>query len=365
MTGRIFLDWWGRQLVSLVPEHLKDGLGRLRILPSRPLLEIREIPSGFTLTLLDQGETRFTGMLEGAADQDSDILVRCRTALKGTRRRARCILVLQGRRIMQRSVTLPLAAQGALDAVLGYEMDRLTPFAPDMVFWTHEITRRDVALGQITVLLSLVPRQIVTPVLARLAPLGQAPDSIAETGSARQIPLASKASSWRDKGARNPRLIALGALCVLIAVMGLGLQAQSARLATLDTSITALRPAALEASALRRQIEDRQAGDALMRHARARWGDPLDVLAALTDALSDASFLTDLSLRQGQVLISGQSTEPTALIQALSRTPVLRNPDFVAPVTRLSTQGTTHAGLGGASLFSIRAEIGTVKGRTP
>ncbi len=82
---------------------------------------------------------------------------------------------------------------------------------------------------------------------------------------------------------------------------------------------------------------------------RARNGDALQVLATVTDLMPDDTVLADLSLRQGKLDISGRSLAASRLIPAMATDPTLRNPSFVAPVTRTPD--------GKADTFVIRAEL--------
>ncbi len=82
---------------------------------------------------------------------------------------------------------------------------------------------------------------------------------------------------------------------------------------------------------------------------RAKTGDVLQILAAVTDIVPDDTWLTDLSLHQGKLGINGQSPAAARLIPALAADPSFRNPAFAAPVTRAPD--------GHADLFAIRAEL--------
>ena len=82
---------------------------------------------------------------------------------------------------------------------------------------------------------------------------------------------------------------------------------------------------------------------------RARVGDALAALAATTAVLPDDTYLTDLTLRQRHLVMNGRSAAAARLIGLLSAAPGLREPAFLAPVTRSDT--------GHADLFSIRAEL--------
>ncbi len=75
----------------------------------------------------------------------------------------------------------------------------------------------------------------------------------------------------------------------------------------------------------------------------------MQALAAVTDALPDDTWVTDLTLHQRQVTLAGQSHEAVRLIGRLSSETALRNPAFTAPVTCSET--------GRGDLFSVSAEL--------
>jgi general secretion pathway protein L len=77
--------------------------------------------------------------------------------------------------------------------------------------------------------------------------------------------------------------------------------------------------------------------------------DILRVLAKTTEILPDDTHLTDLSLRQRKLSLSGQSAAAAKLIGAIAADPFFKDPAFSAAVTRV--QG------GKLDAFSINAEI--------
>jgi general secretion pathway protein L len=101
--------------------------------------------------------------------------------------------------------------------------------------------------------------------------------------------------------------------------------------------------------ALRKKVAAGTAGDEVLTAEAARIGDALQVLATVTDIIPDDSWLSELSLHQGKLGISGQSPAAARLIPVLAADPAFRNPAFAAPVTRAPD--------GHAELFVIRAEL--------
>jgi general secretion pathway protein L len=138
-------------------------------------------------------------------------------------------------------------------------------------------------------------------------------------------------------------------LLLAVAAAGTPFVTQSLAIAAVEARIAALQPRVAEVEALRRRIAAGTAGNDVIAAERARNGDALQVLATVTDLMPDDTVLADLSLRQGKLDISGRSLTAARLIPAMAADPTLRNPSFVAPVTRTPD--------GKADTFVIRAEL--------
>jgi general secretion pathway protein L len=65
--------------------------------------------------------------------------------------------------------------------------------------------------------------------------------------------------------------------------------------------------------------------------------------------LPDDSYLTEFTMRERKMTLSGLSASAPKLINALSTDPRIRNPAFTAPVTRSESNHN--------DVFSIRAEL--------
>ena len=242
-----------------------------------------------------------------------------------------------------REVVLPLAAARDLPAVLGFEMDRLTPFSADEVYWSVSDLTFDRARAKLSLTLSIALRVQVDALRAALARINVAPAFI-ETEMGR-IDLAGTA---QQPGRRLRK--GLSILCGLLALACLAtpfLRQQMALDATAQ-DIAAATPAADKAQALRQQLTAAAQGRAAIAQARHA-GDALQVLSLLTAALPDGTWLSDLTLKSGDLTFDGQSANAAQLITLLSAMPGLRNPSFTAPVTRTAD--------GKADLFSMHVTV--------
>lgn len=339
-----FLLWWAQQLRASLPARLvRDGAGpaarglavALRLLPGGQ--------HGVEVVARRKGRDAALGCfaLDGAG------IAALRTAAAG--QGAAAVLRLPPELLLEQQVALPIAAERDPERVLHYEMDRITPFTADELFWTWTVERRDRAQGRLHVRLSLVPKARVSPVLDALRQAGLRPAALeaGAPGAVRRIALdRPPPARWRRRG-----LAVASAACAVLAVAAVAVPfaVQSVRSAEVERRIAALRPRAEEAEALRRRILSSAAGTDVFAEQRARVGDVLATLATLTDVLPDDTFLTELTVRTRIVTVSGQSAGAARLIAALAAERGIRNPAFAAPVTR--NEGTRAEG------FSIRAEM--------
>lgn len=352
MKIRDVRDWWLRQMHDLLPawfireSRAFDGY-MIDYLPDGVMLRL---PDGTAVSLPGPAPQVDGGGIP-AADQST--LHDALTAIVATHGRREVILRPNPTMLLEREVILPTAAEHSLDHVLVYEMDRLTPFAAADVVFGARIMRRDMAAGRLHVCLSLVPTAALGGLLPVLRSAGMEPLAL-EILRPGPGPLHLSLTQRRSMAQRRARHLLTGAaaICGGLAVVALVLPfaLQSVAYARLDRRMASVRAPALAATRIRQDIQGEAAGRNLIRAEQQRLGNPLVILGALTTALSDDTYLTDLSLQQGRLLISGQSHATTAVIQAMNADPVFMAPSFAAPVTRSSDRG--------YSQFSIQATVG-------
>ena len=332
-------------LVGLLPEYLRPaGGGRDPAL----LIGVPEgaEAAGFTLAV-----RRWRGVLPlgRLAQGGGRGVVPVRVARAA--RRNIVVLRLPSRYLLERQLTLPLATASDLRGVLGYEIDRLTPFSASEVAWAHRIEATDPATDQVRVGLAMVARGMIRPILAELAQAGLVPQRVEianGAGAIRSIPL-DEADPSQTRAARR-RMLAMGVLCGTLAAAAVVVPfaGQAVVEAELDERIAALRPAVAEVERLRkREMAEAARGDMLATE-RAQAGNPLAALATLTALLPDDTFIQEVSLAQRKLILRGQSGGAARLISVLAADPALRDPAFAAPVVRTED--------GRADLFTIRAD---------
>jgi general secretion pathway protein L len=339
---REILLWWLRQMRALLPERLLPDAWR------GDALLVEACAPGPSDTPQVRLKLRRRGQETPLGDFCLDEAGRHAAGTVVPRPAGQVILRPDNGAVLCRKVSLPLAAEYDLQRVLRYEMDRLTPFTAEQVFWSAETERRNRDAGRLEISLLLAPKSLVQSVISALASIGLDVGAIETTttdGMLRRIDLAalsSPRSRWLP--------IAWGAVAVLaLAALVTPFITQALAFNAIDARIAALQPRVAEVDSLRKRIAAGSAGNDVIAAEHASTGNALQVLAAVTDLLPDDTVLADLSLRQGKLSISGRSRSAPQLIPAMAGDPILHNPSFAAPVTRTPD--------GKSDTFVIRAEL--------
>jgi general secretion pathway protein L len=335
-----FFTWWGDQLRALLPTGLA---GAKPLDHDAVLVTLGDAPDLVEVALRKRGQTSRLGRF--TLDPAGIRTMKQAVAVPG--RPNATILRLAADFLLEKQLILPLAAERELDRVLGFEMDRETPFAVDEVYWDATVLERDRRQGRLRVLLSLVPRAPLDDLIRHLSAAGLAPTMLAPIladGSVRPIQLDH--SGPRGSGRAVPMLALATAVLALIAI-ALPFTKQALAIRSVDATIATLQPTVDETSRLRRQITG--GGGEVVAAERAKLPNALKVLAATTQALPDDTHLTDLSLKNRRLSLIGQSAAAARLLGALAADPTFKDPAFAAPVTKLEANR--------QEIFSIATEV--------
>lgn len=238
---------------------------------------------------------------------------------------------LSARRCLFRELELPARAGEFLEGVVRSQIDRLTPWrAGDCAFgWSAP---KPLDANRITIALAATKRAPIAALLEVAA------DAVAVT-SAREgeAPIAILSRRAGDASRRDRWRLGLAAalgvslLCAAAAVAADWTLGQRLRDETdaLTASLAERRAALLR----REHALDDPAALALDARKRAT---PAAVVAleALTRALPDDAYLTDMRLKGDKVDISGVAADAAALVKHIEQSPHFSHAVFTAPITR-------------------------------
>lgn len=343
-TLRALLYWWMEQIASLAPTSWRTPAGRE---PDGLLLVANETCTRLEILARKGGVT----MPLTSATVEPSSLASAADVLRQRGGAMPVILTVPGEAVLERSATLPLLAEKNAGQALGYDLDRLTPFSVDEVFWTWSLLSRDRAQGRLWLKLVLIPRARWSPLLEALSRASIVPSWIEGRGADNVLHRIALGSRARRGGLRLRTTLAWSCVVLAGAALITPVVKQTIELDGVNGRIAALRPLVARVETIQRQIMASSTGLDVIAAETARLGSPLQALATLTNVLPDDTYLTDFTVHQRKLTMNGQSAAATQLIGALSADPALRNPAFIAPVTRSET--------GKADLFAIRAELGS------
>lgn len=358
-TFASFWRWWTGELARLVPQRLSMLGGRTRA----PVLAFE----GDELRLIEprggvQGEEA-TVVLSALDEVRRKSAVRSLLERAGeTRGRAR--LALGRDEALVRRVTMPAATEENLAQVLGFEMDRLTPFKSDEVYFDHRVISHD-ANGQILVQVAIARRDVVDAQVAKLRALGvsvqgvSVRDDIGHPGAPLDL-LPTEQRGERETSRERTIQWLLAAVVVVLLAVALTLPAWQKRQAVIAMHpvVGKSKQAAEATDTIAREL-DKQVADYNFLLARKHGTYPvLAFVEEISRLLPDNTWLSQLDVKvvgKGrEVQISGETTSSSKLIEILEQSTLLQNAAPRGTVVRGSQPGTER--------FQIAAEVRT---RTP
>lgn len=332
-----FLRWWAGELATLVPARWRASFagGQRWYIVER---------QGEAWVLRRVGET---APLCAAPDDllpETAAATLAQALAEADPADRRIALVLPAERVLRRRLVLPAAARDNLRQVVGYDIDRQTPFRADDIHYGVRQLDGSPGEGRVAVELAATPRATLDPWLDALSTLGIRPDRVdvadhAGLGGVDLLPPAR-----RPRRADRQRLLNIGlaVLIVILAITGMALWVHNRAVAldTMRAEVEALRGDAQQVKALRQRLtESAGASGFLVRH-RLESPTVLPVLAELTTRLPDDTWLERFTLNaNGQIGFQGQSPQAARLIDALKGATHISEPSFQGTIQTDPTSG--------------------------
>jgi general secretion pathway protein L len=343
-----FLNWWVGQLASLAPRSTSGPIGgKVPILVVTPDLSVQPGPPAVIARIEKRDQIERIGRVV----LDPSGLRRLRGACARHGHSLQTWIEMPPGGLLEKRLTMPVVAERELDRVLGYEIDRETPFHRNDIYWARTVEQRDHIHRRITVRVAIVAkRQLgdLPSTLGRAGLVWRGMIGRSPSGATAIIPAARPGEATR-RGWRDFVRPALGWACavLLVAAIAIPFARQEEALSAVNRQIASLRPAVTAVEHLKARIDHDRIQVASLARQRAKFGNPLTMLTAVTAALPDDTHLTELDYSKGNIVLTGLSKRAARLIGDISHSPDLRNPAFSAPVRRIE-----HVGV---DVFSITA----------
>lgn len=317
---RGFWAWWTTALASWLPPRLRAVFG---LAQQRLLLRRQDDSLGLALTLPAQpGESPIRELTElpwDAAFVDDEPLSRLLSPRINSLPRW---LLLPERGGLRRRLSLPAAAADRLREVLGFEIDRQTPFTLADVYYDARVLGRR-GDGQIDAELIVVPRDSLERALAALGDPLVATLAGVDMADAGGLPLGVNLLPGAQRSRRrDPRAIwNFGLAVVALVALGAGLwqilHNREAAADALEIQAKRLGQQAAKVSAEKKQLVDQVEGLRFLQQTRSGRPSTVEVLDELSRLLPDSTYIERVSIEGERILIVGLSSEAPRLVERL------------------------------------------------
>jgi general secretion pathway protein L len=334
LAGRAPLELIETWLASLA-RCLPPGLRRELAQRDRHLL-IAPREDVATLAVVQGDETLDLGAVDAQAPGALTAI------LSGVRRDVRHTVVqLSAAEVLSREVSFPEQVRTNLRQVLGYEIDRLSPFQADQVYYDFRVREGAARGGKLRVELALCRRDAADEWLRRLRDTGVPADQLRWEGAwpkANLLPPEERPRR-RVRLVTPTRLLILLILVLVAAVLASPLWQKQRQLELLDAKLGTLRARAAEVEEVRAALERAREGSTVVLQRKIDQPRSVDLLRELTERLPDDTWVQNLDLNDREVQIRGESGQATALIGLLEKAPGFSGVSFRSPVVQVATTG--------------------------
>ena len=328
-----FFRWWRSELAGMLPDGLRQRFERrhdtVLLSPSDDELRISRRDNGrveelgrIDMTLPDAGE-RLAATLAGMSADSTRIEVAVAPA-----------------KVLLKQIQLPLAAEENLRQVLGFEMQRQTPFRAEQVYFNYRVVARRPHSQQLDVQLAVVPRAVIDSIVDPIADWHLEPEegAVKAEQDDRVFAFAPGDAGNRPSSGFRRGLLVLN-LALLVTVVAIPFVQQQQYLEQQRARLGEIREAATTASKLQQRIDQHEARSHYLFAQKSGRPASVQLLEELSRRLPDDTWLFRVELRDGKVHMQGTSTRASALIAELEGSRFLEDVRFASPVTQDGTSG--------------------------
>lgn len=337
-----FLRWWAGELVALLPANWRElsslgGGGPLVSLREDELI-VHEMRLG---RLVEVDRVRLSGL-----DPAGQRLALTNLLDKGPGGSAQSVrLCLDGTQCLSKRIRLPLATEENLREVLGFEMDRHTPFKAEQVYFDHRILKRDASQGLIDIELTLAPKPAVDALIARIEALGgrvasaMCADDLQKPAPHPDLLRQTHRVRPANSPARNLNL-ALAVVFVLMSGIVVAIPVWQKR----DAAITLLpqlgkaKSEADAAEAVHRELEKLAAENNYILTRKYTQPSALSLIEDLSRVLPDTTWIQVMEIKSAakgrEVVLTGETASSSKLVETVEQTGSLQNASFRSPLTK-------------------------------
>lgn len=331
-----FWRWWSGELIALVPQWMRQSSANAA---NGLLIEVK--PQTVILQRWLQGSLTELGRIDRQSD-DIDTQGNTFQTLfsKLHKRDEQVALWLTDTQCLVKQIELPLAAAKNLRQVLGFEMDRHTPFKVEHVYFDFRVLRVDNQKNRLVVKLVVVPRSAIDSLLNLLERWGAPVNAAYVAGIAAPdgdainlMPVERKIAQPSKLRGINLGLLLLTLILAMAAIIIPIWQKRQAVIALLPI-VDRANQQAREADALRREQERLAAEYNFMLKKKQEAPPLVVVLDELSRLLPDDTWVQQFNLKGTELQIQGETGSSSRLIALFENAELLHDANFRSPLTK-------------------------------
>ncbi len=346
-----FLSWWKTELLGGLPDGVREFLD-----PPKPKLYVRLIGDELVLSSSPDSDE----LLRVALAEDPAIASQTLAAeiAKFEDRKININLLLDADQVLAVHRKVPAAAVDNLRQVIGFEMDRYTPFSRDQVRYDVRIDGEANSKGQLPVELVYSPANDIDKLIRVATDRGLVLDAV-DVIESRDDEVTTRGVNLleRHERARHSQrqlLLNLGLaglfVALLYSLMWISLGKRDAAIEAYQVQVGEARVASARVRELRDTLDDAREAASFLDQTRGQKARVIDLLREVTNLLPDDVWLTRFQVTQNVLRLNGEAPKAETLIATLAESDRLDN---------VTVDGAITAGSNGKERFRLKMDIMT------
>jgi general secretion pathway protein L len=331
-VGRPLMDywtWWKEELTSVIPMPLRQ----LLINTNKLVLEIVNSEAEIYRIVGSKKQTIARININDLGSVQVGSIIREGNATEN-------ILVIPKQQVLEKHVTFPMATEENIREVLSYEMDRLTPFTSNQVYYDHHLVSRNKQKSTIELKLVIVPKERVDNLLNDLVQIGFKPhvltvtsDNAGKEAQINLLPLDKRARKINALKIVNYSLTGLAVLLLFMALM-LPIWNKVRYIESLEPELDKYSKSAEKIITLRKQVEKAEEEALFLVEKKQDSILMLRIIDELTQIIPDDTWINQVDVADNEVHLYGESVSSASLLPIIESSKIFSNAQFRSPVTQ-------------------------------
>jgi general secretion pathway protein L len=328
-----YWSWWTEELMSVMPISMRQILFNTNKL----ILEI------------DNDEVEIYRIIANRKIQVARLIIndlisnKASSQIKGIVKETNVterILVIPNHQVLEKNISFPMATEENLREVLSFEMDRLTPFASNQVYYDYSLISRNKQKGTMDLKLVIVPKDRLDKLLKKLDDIGFKPHIVTikgdKTDKGLQINLLpSEKRAKRINALKIVNYSLTGILLILILIsLILPIWNKSKFIEKLQPELDKYSTSAEQIISLRKQVEKAENEALFLVEKKQASVLMLEVIDELTQIIPDDTWVNQVDVNDGEVHVHGESVSSASLLPIMESSHLFSSAQFRSPVTQ-------------------------------